>query len=435
LFDALTSLPNRTLFTERLTAAYENRSPERMLAVLLLDVDDFKSVNDGYGHDAGDALLVVVGQRLRGVLRDSDTAARLGGDEFVIALANFADPSVPMRVAQRILATLSEPFEFGGHRLTMRASVGVAVAGADDRTAEELVRNADIAMYLAKSRGKGRFEVFEPSMQAAAMNLLELRTDLAKAIPGGDLRLHFQPVLELRSGRIVGYEALVRWQRGDRLVPPLDFIPVAESSGLIEPLTDWVIDEACRLTSRWGTDTDQPWVSVNLSSSQLIRQGLVARIGRTLASTGLAADRLVIEITESALLEIDVARPAIERLAELGVRVAIDDFGIGYSALSYLARLPIDIVKIDRSFVIALQQAGPDEAIASAIIALARRLGLTTIGEGIETAAQLDQLTALGCDLGQGFFLGRPTNHEDLRPSPLPRGHRLRLPGLAGLGA
>jgi diguanylate cyclase (GGDEF)-like protein len=414
LFDALTSLPNRTLFSERLMSAYENRSPERMLAVLLLDVDDFKSINDSYGHEAGDALLVVVGQRLRGVLRDSDTAARLGGDEFVIALANFEDPTVPKRVAQRILATLSEPFDFGGHRLTMRASIGVAVAGADDRTAEELVRNADIAMYLAKSRGKGRFEVFEPSMQAAAINMLELRTDLAAAISAGDLRLHFQPVVELRSGGIVGYEALVRWQRGDRLVPPLDFIPIAESSGLIGPLTDWVIDEACRVTSRWGTDADLPWVSVNLSSSQLIRQDLVTRIGRTLASAGLVADRLVIEITESALLEIDVARPAIERLAELGVRVAIDDFGIGYSALSYLARLPIDIVKIDRSFINALEAAGPEEAIAAAIIALAQRLDMTTIGEGIETAEQLEQLKALGCDLGQGFHLGRPAAIEDL---------------------
>jgi diguanylate cyclase (GGDEF)-like protein len=414
LYDALTSLPNRSLFTERLTAAYENRSAERMLAVLLLDVDDFKSVNDSYGHDAGDALLVAVGQRLRGVIRDGDTAARLGGDEFVIALANFADPTVPTRVAQRVLSTLSEPFDFGGHRLTMRASVGVAVAGADDRTADELVRNADIAMYLAKSRGKGRFEVFEPYMQAAAMNQLELRTDLAPAISDGELRLHFQPVIELRTGRTVGYEALVRWQRGARLIPPLEFIPIAESSGLIGPLTDWVIDEACRLASGWGTPGDLPWVSVNISSSQLIRRDLVARIGRTLEATGLAADRLVLEITESALLEIDVARPAIERLSKLGLRVAIDDFGIGYSALSYLARLPIDIVKIDRSFINALQAAGPEEAIASAIIALAQRLDMTTIGEGVETEDQLKQLKALGCDLGQGFHLGRPAAVDDL---------------------
>jgi diguanylate cyclase (GGDEF)-like protein len=421
LFDALTSLPNRSLFTERLTAAYENRSAERMLAVLLLDVDDFKSVNDSYGHDAGDALLVVVGQRLRGAIRDGDTAARLGGDEFVIALANFADPSVPARVAQRILATLSEPFDFGGHRLTMRASIGVAVAGADDLTADELVRNADIAMYLAKSRGKGRFEIFEPSMQTAARSQLELRTDLAGAISGGDLRLHYQPVIDLRTGATVGYEALVRWLRNGRLIPPLDFIPMAESSGLIGPLTDWVVAEACRMTVGWGQGDDRPWVSVNMSSSQLIRRDLVARLARTLKETGLSADRLVIEITESSLLEIDVARPAIERLSALGVRVAIDDFGIGYSALSYLARLPIAIVKIDRSFVNALQRSGPEEAIASAIIALARRLGLTTIGEGIETAAQLDQLQALGCDLGQGFHLGGPAAAEDLPAAVAPR--------------
>jgi diguanylate cyclase (GGDEF)-like protein len=429
LFDSLTSLPNRSLFSERLTASYANRSSERMLAVLLLDIDDFKSVNDSYGHDAGDALLVAVGQRLRGAIRDGDTAARLGGDEFVIALANFNDPTVPTRVAERVLAMLSEPFDCGGHRLTMRASIGVAVAGADDRTADDLVRNADIAMYLAKSRGKGRFEMFEPSMHQAAMNQLELRTGLAVAITDGELRLHFQPVIDLRTGATVGYEALVRWLRNGRLIPPLDFIPVAESSGLIGALTDWVLGEAVRTTVDWGRPNDRPWVSVNLSPSQLIRQDLVARLSKTLEESGMMPERVVIEVTESALLDIDVARPAIERLSALGVRVAIDDFGIGYSALSYLARLPIDIVKIDRSFVSALQRSGPEEAIAAAIIALARRLGLTTVGEGIETAAQLEQLRTLGCDLGQGFHLARPSAAEDL-PKALVLGPRPRLPAM-----
>jgi diguanylate cyclase (GGDEF)-like protein len=433
LYDALTTLPNRNLFTERLTADYANRTSGHLLAVLLVDLDDFKAVNDTYGHVTGDALLASVGQRLRAAIRDGDTAARLGGDEFVISLPTCADAQVPVRVAERVLAALGEPFDIGGHRLTVRASVGVAIADTDDRTADDLVRNADIAMYLAKGRGKGRFEVFEPSMQAAAMTQLQLRTDLAAAISGGDLRLHYQPIVDLTTGRTIGFEALVRWLRDGELVQPRDFIPIAESSGLIGPLTDWVVDEACRTTAVRIKSGERPWVSVNLSSSQLIREDLVGRLTRTLEATGLPPDRLVVEITESSLLEIAVARPAIERLSEIGVRVAIDDFGTGYSALSYLARLPIDIVKIDRSFVVALEQQGPEEAIASAIIALARRLGLTTIGEGIETAAQLGQLAALGCDLGQGFYLGRPAVGQDMRPSPKASGDRRRPARLGSL--
>jgi diguanylate cyclase (GGDEF)-like protein len=435
LYDSLTALPNRSLFTERLATDFANRAVEGQLAVLLVDLDDFKSVNDSYGHEAGDALLVAVGQRLRGAVRSGDMAARFGGDEFVITLPACADPGVPTRVAQRILAALAEPFDIAGRSLTVWASIGVALAGSDDRTPDDLVRNADVAMYLAKSRGKGRFEVFEPSMQAAAMTELQLRADLAAGIAGGDLRLHYQPVVDLRSGRTVGYEALVRWLRDGRLVAPGEFIPVAEASGLIGPLTDWVVDEACRTTARWGTPGDRPWVSINMSSSQLLRHDLVARLGRTLDASGLPPDHLVIEITESSLLDIAVARPAIERLSEIGIRVAIDDFGTGYSALSYLARLHIDIIKIDRSFVAALEQEAPEEAIAAAIIALAKRLGLMTIGEGIETATQLEQLAALGCDLGQGYYLGRPAADEDLRQSPLPQGQRQRAPVLVGLSA
>ncbi len=435
LYDTLTSLPNRSLFTERLAADFANRSDDRLLAVLLVDLDDFKAVNDTYGHEAGDGLLIAVGQRLRGAIRDGDMAARLGGDEFVIALPACTDPLAAIRVAQRVLASLGEPFDVAGNKLVAHASIGVAVATADDKTADDLVRNADVAMYLAKSHGKGRVEVYEPSMHEAANTQLQLRTDLAAGIAAGDLRLHYQPIVDLGTGKTVGYEALVRWLRDGRLVPPGEFIPVAEASGLIAPLTDWVVDEACRTTAGWGTPAARPWVSVNLSSSQLVRSDIVARFGQSLEESGLAPERLVIEITESALLEIEVAKPAVGRLSDLGVRVAIDDFGIGYSTLSYLALLPIDIVKIDRSFVIALQHAGPEEAIASAIIALAKRLGLLTIGEGIETAAQLDQLTALGCDLGQGYYLGRPVPNEDLRRSPMPKGHRLHLPNLAGLGA
>ena len=429
-YDGLTSLPNRSLFAERLATDFAARSTERPLAVLMIDLDDFKSVNDSYGHEAGDALLTSVGQRLHAAVRGSDMAARLGGDEFVIALPACADALGPIHVAERVLAALSEPFDIAGHSLTVRASIGVAVATPADRTADDLVRNADIAMYLAKSHGKGRFEVFESSMQTAATTQLQLRTDLAEGIAAGELRLHYQPVVDLLTRRTIGYEALVRWLRGNVLVPPLQFIPLAESSGLIRPLTDWVVAEACRTVASWGNAVDRPWVSVNLPSSQLVREDIVAFLGRTLEANGLAPDRLVIELTESSLLEIDVARPAIQRLSEIGVRLAIDDFGTGYSALSYLARLPIDILKVDRSFVAGLQPGGPEEAIAAAIIALANRLGLTTIGEGIETAAQLDQRAALGCELGQGYYLGRPAPTEDLRPTPLPLANRPRLTAL-----
>jgi diguanylate cyclase len=425
LYDSLTSLPNRSFFTDRLAADFASRAIDRPLAVLLIDIDDFKLVNDTFGHDVGDQLLAAVGQRLLLTIRDGDVAARLGGDEFVITLPACANPSIPTEVAKRVLAAFAEPFAIGGRSLPVRVTIGVAVAGLDDRTADDLVRNADAAMYLAKNRGKGRFELYEPSMHASAIADLQLRTDLAAGIEASELRLHFQPVIDLRTGRTVGYEALVRWLHEGRLIPPGDFIPMAEASGLIAPLTDWVVDEACRTAAAWGGMRENPWFSVNLSPSQLVRADIVARIGRSLVTHGLAPDRLVVEITESSLLEIDVARPALVRLSAVGVRLAIDDFGTGYSALSYLAHLPIDIVKIDRSFIVALQEAGPDEAIASAIIALARRLGLTTIGEGIETASQLDQLTALGCDLGQGYHLGRPSAVEDVRPAAR---HRIRRP-------
>jgi diguanylate cyclase (GGDEF)-like protein len=426
LYDGLTGLPNRTFFNDRLVAEFADRSAERPLAVLLIDLDEFKAVNDTYGHEAGDNLLIAVGKRLRGAIRGGDMAARLGGDEFVIALPACVNSSVPVHVAERVLAAFGKPFEIGGHLVMVRVSVGVAVARPDDETADDLVRNADLAMYLAKKHGKARIEIFDQSMQVDAVTQLQRQTDLAAGIANGELRLHYQPVVDMLTGRSIGYEALVRWFHDGKLVPPLEFIPLAESSGLIGPLTDWVVVEACQTVATWGSPGDRPWVSVNLPSSQLIRDDIVAFLGTALEASGLSPDRLVIELTESSLLEIDVARPAIERLNAVGVRLAIDDFGTGYSALSYLANLPIDILKIDRSFVVALEESGPEEAIAMAIIALSKRLGITTIGEGVETATQLELLGALGCDLGQGYFLGRPAEGEDLRPTPL-AGKRPRL--------
>jgi diguanylate cyclase (GGDEF)-like protein len=415
LYDDLTGLSNRTLLAERLATAFAARTSALAPAVLLVDLDDFKAVNDGFGHETGDALLVAVAQRIRSSIRDEDTAARLGGDEFVVALPGCRDVAAPRCVADRIMAALSEPFVLGDQRIDVHASIGVALAGPGERNAEDLLRNADVAMYVAKDLGKNRYDVYEPAMQAEAAILIQLRADLAAAIAGGDLRLHYQPVVDLRSGKTIGLEALVRWERDGALIPPSDFIPLAESSGLIGPLTDWVMDEACRAAAGWtGGGLVPPWVSINLSSSQLLRDGIVGRLHAALEAGGLPAHRLVVEITESSLVEIDAARSTIERLHESGIWIAIDDFGTGYSSLSYLARLPVDILKIDRSFVVALESRGRDEAIAGAIIDLARRLGLTTIGEGIETQGQLDRLGALGCELGQGYLFARPTANENL---------------------
>ena len=295
LYDTLTSLPNRSLFTERLAADFANRSDDRLLAVLLVDLDDFKAVNDTYGHEAGDGLLIAVGQRLRGAIRDGDMAARLGGDEFVISLPACADPLVadPRRPARARRRSASRSTS-AGNKLIAHASVGVAVATTDDRTADDLVRNADVAMYLAKSHGKGRVEVFEPSMHEAANTQLQLRTDLAAGIAAGDLRLHYQPIVDLsdrQDGRLRGARSL------DARRPAR---PAAASSsrspsraGSSAPLTDWVVDEACRTTAAWGTPGERPWVSVNLSSSQLVRPDIVARFGQSLEASGLAPERLV----------------------------------------------------------------------------------------------------------------------------------------------
>jgi diguanylate cyclase (GGDEF)-like protein len=432
LYDSLTGLPNRALLAERLAAAFAARSETLAPAALLIDLDDFKAVNDGFGHETGDALLVAVAQRLRTSIRAEDTAARLGGDEFVVAIPGCHDISIPTGVARRILAALAEPFVLGGQRIDVHASIGVALAGPADRGAEDILRNADVAMYVAKGLGKERVEIFEPTMQAEAAIQIQLRADLAAAIAGGDLRLHYQPVVDLHTGWTVGLEALVRWERDGALVPPSDFIPLAESSDLIGPLTDWVIDEACAAAVAWTGGPADPWVSINLSSSQLLREDIVDRLRQGMELSGLPANRLVVEITETALVEIDPARVAIERLHEHGMRIAIDDFGTGYSSLSYLARLPVDILKIDRSFVVALESGGPDEEIAGAIIDLARRLGLTTIGEGIETAAQLERLTALGCDLGQGYLFARPVAKDGIR---LHDHHQISRPAAAGPGS
>jgi diguanylate cyclase len=410
LHDALTGLPNRRSFEAHLAEAFAERTSGSGPAILFFDLDDFKAVNDTFGHSAGDALLIAVARRLRGSVRQDELVARLHGDEFAVLVPRCDGPEVATLVAERILNALAEPFVAGGRPLRVPASIGVALGTDDVVDLDGLSRNADVAMYLAKSHGKNRYAMFESGMHNEAVRLARLRAELAEAFDSQELLLHYQPIVDLETGRVVGIEALVRWAKSDgTVVTPGEFIPLAETGGLIGPLTDWVMSAACHEAAAWDGLGTAPWVSVNVSVDQLQRPDFVTHTLGRLEASGLPAARLVIELTESGLIELDSARPTLEALRALGVRIAIDDFGTGYSALSYLARLPIDIVKIDRTFVSAVEAGGVEEAITTAIVSLARRIGLVTVAEGIESVEESERVRALGCDYGQGYFIARPT--------------------------
>jgi diguanylate cyclase (GGDEF)-like protein/PAS domain S-box-containing protein len=423
--DPLTGLANRSLFRDRVRHALALRSrTHKPLAVLFLDLDGFKAVNDSLGHAVGDRLLGSVAGRLLSVVRPGDTVARLGGDEFAVLLEDLDGLHVAQQVAQRFIEELHTAIALDGHEVFVGASVGLALASADD-DADELLRNADLAMYRAKTLGKNRCEVFEPDMHAAALARMEIENDLRHAVVRGELRLHYQPVVELATGRVVGVEALLRWQHPTRgLVSPLDFIGVAEESGLIVPVGRWVLSEACRQVARWQRTTGLPLrLSVNLSARQLQAPRLAEFVARTLRSTGVRPNDLVLEITESILVD-DAERTIakLHLLRELGVKLAIDDFGTGYSSLNYLRRLPVDVLKIDRSFVQGIGTESELAALTGAIVGIGRDLGLDTVAEGIEEPAQLEALRAMGCVLGQGFLFARPLPADELAellaPSP-----------------
>jgi diguanylate cyclase (GGDEF)-like protein/PAS domain S-box-containing protein len=412
--DPLTTLPNRALFMDRLGHAL-TRADHRShsVAVLFLDLDNFKVVNDSLGHKAGDQLLETVGKRLQACLRPVDTAARLGGDEFTILLEDIRDIGQVSLLAERIAETLAAPINLDGHELSTSTSIGIAIGTSSHDRPDVILANADAAMYRAKANGKARWELFEESMGASAMDRLQLEIDLRHALKHDEFRVHYQPIVSLQTGRIVEVEALVRWDHPQRgLVSPADFIPLAEETGLIVPIGQWVLKQACEQARAWQTQypSDSPIaMSVNLSARQFQHPNLVQDIAQILDETGLQRRVLKLEITESVVMQkAESTVSTLRELKDLGIQLAIDDFGTGYSSLSYLKRFPVDTLKIDRTFVDGLGRDPHDTAIVEAVIALAKALNLTVTGEGIETAEQRNRLRMLGCDRGQGYFLARP---------------------------
>ena len=431
--DALTGLPNRALFADRVMHAVSRRqAAPHSLAVIVLDLDDFKNVNDTLGHLAGDELLREASRRLEISIRPADTLARFGGDEFAILLEDVSDTSATIVVADRILDAFKRPVTVQGREVTISASLGIAMNATSFETADELMRNADVAMYRAKAAGKRRRELFDPEMFAAAMNRLELKDDLQHAVKRGQLRLHFQPIVDLATGSVTGIEALVRWQHHSRgLLAPNRFIALAEETGLIDGIGRWVLRHACEQAARWSTSPSPGGmpVAVNLSAHQLRDRGLVADVSAALRNAGLPADRLTLEITESILIDDpDAAVEQLRALKSLGVRVAIDDFGTGYSSLSYLTRFPIDTLKIDRSFVASLASEPDGNTVARIIVELGHALGLEVIAEGVERDDQVANLLDLGCRHGQGYLFSRPLDVESM-DAFLARRPRLRPVG------
>jgi len=419
-YDSLTGLPNRALFLDRLSHALTRGERQGIdVAVLFVDLDRFKVVNDSLGHTAGDELLVQVAERLRGCLRDSDTIARLGGDEFTVLLESPAVLANATHAAQRILAALRAPFIIEGQETYASASIGIAGGPASRNARRDLLREADIALYRAKSAGRARFAVVEPGTSAQQGRYLHLESDLHRAIERSELQLYYQPIFDLHTGTIRGLEALLRWQHPEQgMISPGEFVPLAEETGLILPIGRWVLERACDQLREWRelrlADKDL-FVSVNLSARQLQDPTLIEDVQNVLLSSAVPAQLVQLEITESIMMhdpEAMVGR--LNALKALGIKLAVDDFGTGYSSLAYLKRFPIDVLKIDRAFVSGLNERGQDSAIVQTVVGLARALGLRTTAEGIEDRSQWDRLEQLGCDSGQGFIYSRPLPSDAL---------------------
>jgi diguanylate cyclase (GGDEF)-like protein len=417
--DSLTRLGNRALLTEAVERRLGSPSRDRMAAVLFLDLDDFKIVNDTLGHAVGDELLTAVAERIAGCIRDGDVAARLGGDEFAVLVHDLPDLAGSLALAARLRDELRIPIRVQGHELAVDVSIGIAAATEPTVRADELLRNADVAMYTAKTEGKGRVAVFDPTVHEAIVARHALGTDLARGLLQQQFELYYQPLVGLADGRFAGFEALLRWHHPQRgLIAPDEFIRVAEENGSIETIGRWVLADACRQAAAWTPLPGMPAdfaVAVNVSPRQLQAHDFIAVVMDTLRETGLAPERLVIEVTETAMFVDAMATGAkLEHLRRCGVRIALDDFGTGYASLSHLRRFPVDILKIARDFVVDGEASGEEWAFAAAIVALARTLGLEVIAEGIEQPRQVERLRELGCELGQGYYLGRPAKVADI---------------------
>jgi len=416
--DSLTGLPNRAMFSELLKAELETskRIKDHLFSVLFLDLDRFKNINDSLGHTHGDLLLVAFAERLERTLRPIDTLARFGGDEFAILLSGIADTTDAVRVAERIQAELSVPFDLDRNSAFATASIGIALSSSGYDRPEDILRDADIAMYRAKENGKARYEMFDHGMHARAVQRLQLESDLRQAVERKEFCVYYQPIVALESGRLAGFEALVRWNHPRRgIVAPADFIPVGEETGLIVPIGQFVLEEACKKVREWqiGSPSHRALsLSVNLSARQVAQPDLLDRIKIALDQSKLAPHCLKLEITESVVMEnAEAAVMMFKQLRSIGVQLSIDDFGTGYSSLSYLHRFPLNYLKIDRSFVMRMTTDN-DNAIVKTIATLAQNLGMEVIAEGIETEEQYRQLKELGCEFGQGYLFSRPVDDD-----------------------
>ena len=412
--DKLTGLANRMLLMQRLDRciAITKRDPDYKYAILFLDIDRFKIVNDSLGHMIGDEILLETGKRLKKLLRETDTIARFGGDEFTILIEQYEKPEHITHISTRIQKILSEPYIIQEHEVNSSVSIGIAVANMSYKKSEDILRDADIAMYRAKAKGKACHEIFNTEMHEDAQRLLHIETELHRAIREKVFCLHYQPVVSLKTGATVGYEGLIRWPLPNgHFISPVDFIPIAEETGKIIPLGEWVIDEACRQLAEWRGQPDVKNLSINInvSSKQFNNENLIYKIERAMRQYGIEPELLKIELTESALIENSKAIiNKLEDIKSLGIKLLIDDFGTGYSSLSYLHQFPIDALKIDRSFVANIGPNGENSEIVNTIVQLAHNLGIAVVAEGVETVSHLEQLQKLHCDLAQGFYFSKP---------------------------
>jgi diguanylate cyclase (GGDEF)-like protein len=412
-YDPITELPNRVLFQQRAAEIFAEPTRDgTFLAVQYLDLDGFKAVNDTLGHHIGDELLKQVGDRLRTCVKESDLLARLGGDEFAVLQISANRKSDIQRLASQLISVIDQPFELNGHSVTVRISVGVAISLQREGDWDGLMRQADLALYQAKSDGGGTYRMFDPEMFKRAVARRSVEQDLRQSDLDGDFELFYQPIVSLKTSELVGGEALIRWNHPARgLVSPAEFIPIAEQCGLMDRIGDWVIKKACGDAARWPANM---LLAVNLSPMQFKRSGFALSVVRILKETGLLPHRLEFEITETALLnDATTATVILRQFKDIGIRIALDDFGTGYSSLSHLRKFPIDTIKIDRSFVREFGLAPDATAIIAAVLNLARDLGMTTTAEGVETPEQLARLAAFGCDRAQGFHLGKPQKRSE----------------------